>query len=362
MSTIKPPDRSRMADVIRLSISDPKVLNSLSKKDIRNVSREAMDLLASSDIRGFLYSCFTNQADDKGLVLVNEILKYAEKDVDIGKDQASAEIVEAAIGTLSILSESNPALKTKVFEILQHKNPSIVAAAVGNLGYSTNLDNFKRVCVLLLRDEFMVSLSAAKYVEACTRDAAFRGRSEEEAIPSVAESFLRDALVPLESAYQQLKKRKSGTENIQKRIALLVAMIYNAILDSTDWKRVQNEHVEEQIYDTLEQHLSESIGPDALPFLCKLLTRPDAEDGVRRSALNTLGRMSKHDAHGKKITLWIPEYTQSEKSEDLLEIAKAILESCLTGQTFSSAPPMPTEKERSSIIPRTVGAPDETEE
>ncbi|MCP4675057.1 MAG: hypothetical protein GY854_06045 [Deltaproteobacteria bacterium] len=351
-----------MADVIRLSISDPKVLNSLSKKDIRIVSREAMDLLAGSDIRGFIYSCFTNQAHDKGLVLVNEILKYAENDEDIGKDQASAEIVEAAIGTLSILSESNPALKTKVFEVLDHDNPSIVAAAVGNLGNSTNLDNFKKVCGLLLREEFTVSLSAAKYIEACTRDAAFRGRSDKYAIPNVAENFLRNALVPLESAYQTLKKCESGVENIQKRIALLVAMIYNEILDSTDWKRIQNEQVEERIYNNLEQHLGESIGPDALPFLFKLLTRSDVEKGIKRSALNTLGRMSKQDAYSEEIISWLPGFMLSEKSEELLEIAETIHESYHSGKTFSSVPPMPTAEERSSIIPRTVSATHKTEE
>ncbi len=350
-----------MLQVIRLSIADPRVLKSLSEKDVGIVSKGAMNTLEGSDVRSFIYSCFTSQAEDKGLAMVNAILAYAEAG-EQADYKTRVEMVGAAVGTLSILSESNPILKNKVLEFLEHQNPSIVSAAVENLGHTTNLDNFKRICGLLLRREFEVSLSAAKYIEACTRDAAFRNRRDEYAIETAAEDFLRKALVPLESAYEQLKQQENGEVNIKKRIALLVAMIYNEILDSTDWKRVRNEQVEERIYYTLEQHLSEYIGPEAVPFLLKIVSRPSIEGGIKRSALNTLGRMSKQERYRDLILDGLEDIVADLKSDYLVDIARNILESCQEGRHFSSVPPMAPLEERSSIIPRTVGAPPKIED
>ncbi|MCP4605512.1 MAG: hypothetical protein GY847_34160 [Proteobacteria bacterium] len=346
-----------MANVIRLSISDRDILNSLTEKDIGTISKEAMDLLVGSDVRGFIYSCFTNQEEKKGLIMVDEVISYAEENTRFREDEASTEIVEAALGTLSILSESMPILKTKVFEVLEHKNPSIVAVAVNSLGHSSNLENFKKVCNLLLREEYEVNNSAAKYVEACARDAAFRNRRDKHAIEDVSEDFLRRALVPLENAYEQLKKRPKTKSNVEKRTALLIAMIYNEILNSTDWKRTNSEEIEERIYCALEYHLSDRIGPEALPFLCKMLERPEIEEGIKRSALKTVGRLSKEDNYIEKITFWLEEYMAIEKSEELLKLAKNILDSCESGRTYSSVPPKPRLEERSSIIPKSAGAP-----
>ena len=144
---------------------------------------------------------------------------------------------------------------------------------------------------------------------------------------------------------------------MQKRIAILIALIYNEILDSTDWKRRNKEDVDERIYLTLEQHLHDEIGPAAIPNLMKMILRADLEDGMKQSALNTLGRMSNHDPHRAKIAAWVKQFRSVEKSHHLLLTAEKLSEAIEKKRPFSSIPATPIFDDNSAIVPRKAGAP-----
>jgi hypothetical protein len=348
----------RPVDLFRNAITDTNIFNSLIRQDVRLVANKAISDLSSSDIRGFIYRCFTSNQENAGLAVVNEVVTYTLKSVDVGLHEPSTEILEAAIGILSVLSANNRHASSKLFELMQHNHPLIVTLTVNNLGRSTNIGNLEALCNLLLHPRYEVRRSAVLYIEACTRDAAFRRPDHESKIEDNSEDFLRRILVPLEHAYGQLDADSALTGgNIQKRIAILTAMIYNEILDSTDWKRINKEDVDERIYFTLEQHLHTDIGPAAIPSLIKMIGRPGVEQGVKQSALNTLGRMSNDERHRKHIALWIQKFTAEEKSEPLLHVADKLADAIEKKRPFSSIPVAPFLDESSTIVPRKAGAP-----
>ncbi len=350
-----------MAGVIKTAITDEEVLECLSEQDTENVAKKAMPELRSSEISSFIYRCFKAGKEKKGLIILEKAIEYVTENEDPGNSHKISEVVEAATGALSVLSASNPSAKKKLFELLKHDNSAIVAAVVNSLGRSTNLENVQKICALLLHKEFKVHNAAARYLEECTRDCAFR-EWDWGTINTESEEFLRTALVPLEKAYRHLGEKDAVQSNVEKRTAILVALIYNQILDYTDWKRLNDEEVEERIYYTFEQHLCENIAPKSIQWLKKMLIRPKIEDGVKRSALNTLARMAKDNTNNEKIIPWLSDYIAVEKAEKPLLIAKQILAAFERHELFTPLPPPPTPEERSSIIPRTAGMPPKIED
>ena len=348
---------NRMARVIRSAISDKEIMNCLTPKDLTAVLSGAVDSLTPSDVRGFIYRCMTNREVGKGLIMADRAIEFALEVTRTGDSSTCSEIIGAAVGTLTILAESLPPVQEKIDALLQHERPEIVVAVIENLGHTSSIDNFNRVSDLLLHWDSAVSLAAARYVEACTRDAAFRKRRNLHVIEDEAEEFLRRALLRLESIYHKLKDAPKEKGDVRKRIAILVAMMYNEILDSMDWKRFRAEQVDKRIYYALEGHLSDEIGPDAHPFLCKMLTLPDVESGIKRSALHTLGRLCKTESIRKTIVAWLPAFISGETSIELVKVAKSIARACRQGKSFSVLSYLPEDTDRVNIIPRAAGAP-----
>jgi hypothetical protein len=344
-------------ELFRNAINDTDVFNSLIKQDVRLVTSHAISNLTGADIRGFIYRCFRSNHENAGLTVVNEAVAYALEATVVDKQLPPTEILEAAIGTLSVLSGSNHHASNKLFELIEHANPLIVTLTVNNLGRSTNIDNLEAMCRLLVHRQYEVRRTATLYIEACTRDAAFRRPDHQSKIEDNAEDFLRRSLVPLEHAYGQLVSHGLNGSNIQKRTAILIAMIYNEILDSTDWKRVNKEDVDERIYLTLEQHLNDEIGPAAIPSLIKMIGRPGIEEGIKQSALNTLGRMSNDKRHQRRIARWLERFAITEKSKPLLSTAGKVSDAIEERRSFSSIPAPPFLDESSTIVPRKAGAP-----
>lgn len=349
---------NRMARVIRAAISDHQVLDCLSDKDLLSVLDGALGELSPTDVRGLIYRCLTRGETGKGLIVVDRVIAHAAELLERGADAQASEIVGAAVGTLSILSESLPSVKTKVDELIFHENPGIAAIVVENLGQSSDIGNFNKVCELLAHADDRAAMAAARYVESCTRDAAFRKRRERYLLEDAAEEFLRRALLPLEKMYRRLKRDGPNHQKMHKRLAILVAMIYSEILDSTDWKRFKSEDVEERIYYTLEQHLHEDIGPEALPFLFKVMENKEHEEGIRSSALHTVGRMSKKERFQPEIVSRLESYVQTEDSETLVGTASKILEALGQKKPFSVVFEVHNGVlEKASIVPRAAGAP-----
>ena len=345
---------NRMANVIRRAIVDKDLLHCLTPQDLMAVLANTVNTLTPSDVRGFIYRCITNSEEVKALIMADRAIDYALEMYALGDGDGFSEIVGAAVGTLSMMSSNSPTIKEKINELLGHPHPEIVVAVVENLGHTSNLDNFNRVSDLLLKDDMNVSSAAAEYVEACARDAAFRKRREFHVIDSSAEAFLRSALLKLESIYHQVKANPGKSELLARRLAILVALIYNEVLDSTDWRRFRSEDVDERVYYALEQHLLDDIGPDALPYLVGLLKSSEIECGVKRSALHTLGRLSKQPSFRTRIQSWLPEFLKNETSDELIPLATSILDACRMGNPFSVLMCLPeTETSLRNIVPRT---------
>ena len=329
-------NRTRMAKVIRSAILEEACLNTFSETGVRKVANRAMHGLVRQDISRFIYQCFNNGMEGVGIAFAEEAIEYAIRMKEFGKETEGKEALDAAIGTLAILSTSSELAKKKVAKLLEHPEPMVLIATIENVGHSSNIEHFKNACNLLLHDNPQIQLAAAKFVEACTRDAAFRKREKTYAIAPNAEKFLREGLVPLEETYGKLTGL--GVSHVQKRIAILVAMIYNEILDSMEWRRIQKEEIDDRIYYALEGHLHENIGPAALPLMLKMLKRGGVEGGIEKCALNTLGRMSNSDRHRGKIVVWLKDYLALNKPRELLNVAAMVLDAQRGNQRFSSIP------------------------
>ena len=329
-------NRTRMAEVIRSAIKDPIHLNTFSETGVGKIANRAMHGLVRQDISGFIYQCFNKKMEGVGIAFAEEAIEYAIRMNEFGKETQGREALEASIGTLALFSISSELAKKKVFELLEHPEPMIIIATINTIGHSSNIEHFKKACNLLLHENPQIQLAAAKFIEACTRDAAFRKTKESYAIAPNAERFLREGLVVLEKTYGDLTGL--GMSHVQKRIAILVAMIYNELLDSMEWKKRQEEEVNDGIYYALEGHLHETIGPAAIPLMFKMLKREGIEEGIEKCALNTLGRLSNSGMHKGKILVWLKDYMLFNKPTGLLNVAAMVLDAHRGNMRFSSIP------------------------
>ncbi len=334
---------ARMAEVIRLATTDFSVLNCIGPKDLQAIAGSALHELSPSELRRFIITCFNCQKENLGIMMVDEAIAYA-----IG-GAGKEELMKAAVEVIAALSTSNTLAKEKLYGLLEHENPAVVGAVVESLGYSSDMERFGKICGLMLNQDFKTSLLAVEYAEECTQNAAFRKREGTYAIEPASEDFLRNALNRLEGTYRQLQERGGG--HLKKRIILLIALSYNAILDSTEWKIAKGEEVEKRIYYSLEEHLHEEIGPSVRPLLFKMLLHGGIEEGTEKSALSTLGRLSNNRKHRAKISSWINnEYLILEKPKSLRNLAWMVRDSCMRGKRFSSIPAPASDK--TSIVPK----------
>ena len=347
-----------MAAAIRQAILDRETMQSLSTKDLSDGLKSAVRDLTPSDVRGFIYRCMTNRDLSKGFVMADKAIDFALEMKAVGGSDAYTEIIGAAVGTLSILSGSNPAVKEKLMGLLEHSDAEVVIAVIENLGHTSNLDNFNRVSNLLMSTDPNISRAALKYIESCARDAAFRKRLDLYVIEDAAEEFLRKALLRLESVYKQVRHSEDEADSVGRHIAILVAMMYNEILDSVDWRRAKQEEVDERIYYALEQYLNERLGPEAEPYIEELLLCSDVEAGIKRSALHTLSRLGKQASLRGSVQAFLPKYIEHESSTTLITLARSIEKAFAEGKTFSILSYIPGSSGRlSSMVPRAAGAP-----
>jgi hypothetical protein len=360
MNLVKKDYSSEPASAIRQAIIDKEAMSSLSVNELTEKLYNAVSVLSPSDVRGFIYRCMTNRDLAKGFVMADKAIDFALSMKASGKTETGSELIGAAVGTLSILSGSNPMLKDKIAELLKHKDSEVVIAVIDNLGHTSNLDNFHKVADLLTHSDFDIARAAAKYIEECARDAAFRKRQDLYVIEDASEEFLRKALLRLESAYKQLKYSKNAFVEVFNRIAILVAMMYNEILDSMDWKRAKQEEVDERIYYALEQYLHDQVGGEALPYIEESLLSPNVEGGIKRSSLHTLSRLGKQERFKDRIRHFLSELkiAKSGSSDDLSILADSIAKALAEGKEFSIVSYVPDAAGRlSSIVPRAAGAP-----
>jgi hypothetical protein len=335
-------------------------MSSLSVTELSEKLFNAVSVLSPSDVRGFIYRCMTNRDLTKAFVMADKSIDFALSMKASGKAEAGSEIIGAAVGTLSILSGSNPLLKDKVAELLQHNDSEVVISVIENLGHTSNLDNFNKVADLLTHPDFDIARAAATYIEDCARDAAFRKRHDLYVLEDASEEFLRKALLRLESTYKHLKHSKNSFAEVSNRISILVAMMYNEILDSMDWKRSKREDVDERIYYALEQYLHDQVGGEAEPNIERLLLSANVEGGIKRSSLHTLSRLGKQEPLKTRVRQFLSSLiaSKTELTEDLAALAISIEKALSEGREFSIVSYVPDAAGRlSSIVPRAAGAP-----
>ncbi|MBD3398493.1 hypothetical protein GF412_04680 [Candidatus Micrarchaeota archaeon] len=345
--------RERMAQVIRSAIADPEVLDSVSEQDAMQIAEKAVHLLHPSEVRSFIFQCFRLGKVENGLAMLDATIEYSSKMRRHGDWKMGSGALVAAVSAIAAISTSNRSAREKLFRVLEYGEPDVVATVVKSLGRSNEIRSFRKVCDLILKDEFKVQMSAVRYAEDCAMKAAFLKRDEDYAMEPTAEEFMRNALVSLERIHEKLLERGGG--HIQRRLAILVAMSYNEILDTIDWKRRNEEDVNEVIYYNLEEHLHKRLAPEALPLLFKMLQRAGLDESVKKCALNTIGRIGNNEKCRGRVRAWARDYIGLEKSPRLTKIAMQIRESCMHGKRFSSIPAPVRARGRTSIIPKGVG-------
>ena len=296
-----------MAEVVRASITNPEILGAMGEKDLANIVRKAMPVLSEQDVRRFIIRCFREGNERMGTLFVDGAVSYYLEMAGYGKRGDAEKNLGAAIATIAFYTEESAPARKKVLECLGHGDPGIAVAVIGNLPHTSNAGNFREICRLLAHGEFQVRMKALEYAEACIRDASFRKTGPVGCMGENEEDFLRKSLVELEHAYEKAKERGIA-DQAKKRLAILVAMAYNEILDSADCRRLQEEPIEEGIYYALEGHLHREIGPDALPLLFKMVSRNGIEEGVEKCALNTIGRIGNHEAHRGRVEKYMKNY------------------------------------------------------
>ncbi len=360
MKLVKNDYSTESVSVIKQAIIDKETMSNLSIGELKETLYNALASLSPSDIRGFIYRCMTNREPDKAFVMADKAIDFALSMKASGKGRAGSEIIGAAVGTLSILSGSNPLLKDKIAELLRHDDSEVVIAVIENLGHTSNLDNFHKVADLLTHSDFDIARASAKYIEDCARDAAFRKRQDLYVIEDASEEFLRKALLRLESTYKQLKNSKNSFVEVSNRISILVAMMYNEILDSMDWKRLKQEEVDERIYYALEQYLHDQVGCEAEPHIEQVLLSSNVEGGIKRSSLHTLSRLGKQEPLRARVVQFLSNLIASPDglSENLKSLATSIERALAEGREFSIVSYIPDAAGKlSSIVPRAAGAP-----
>ena len=330
----------RALRILKISITDSEVLNAITPMDMENLAHSALENISDSEIRMCLIKCFDNKREDVGIVLANNLIEYVEALLERGDETRANEILGATIAGLAYGSSSSKLATKKIRELFGHKNPRIIVRVVKKLPTTLNTDNFREVCKLLVHSDFFVRRNAIGYAEKSITGAAFSGgnTNREEQI----DEFMRSALIPLESAYEEIKKHPDSA-HIQKRLAILVAMVYNEILDTLDSKEemcAQNKTAD-AIYSTWEQHLNQDIGPEAIPALCKMLEyNKGPDERIEICALNTLGRMSNSKKNSEKIIRWIQTYLGQRPAGTLLNVAREIWDAKIVGKRFASIPPV----------------------
>ena len=345
-----------MAHLIRASITDSKMREAIGERDLQRIVGKAVPALAGQDVRMFILQCFREGKEKMGTLFVDGAVGYYLRMEEYGKKEEAEELIRSAIGTISFYTEGSALAREKVVGLLGHPNPGVVVAVVKSLPHTSNADNFREVCKLLLHGDRNVRTSALIYAEGCIRDASFRKSGSQGHMGESEEDFLRKALVELERAYLGAKG-KNSVGHTTKRLAILVAMAYNEILDSADSRRVQEEPIDEGIYYALERHLVWEIGPDALPLLFRMVSREGIEEGVERCALHTIGRIGNVEAYREKVGKYMRDYLGMEKPHSLISVASMILDSCITGQRFSSIPAPAFNPRNSAVIRRSLMPP-----
>jgi hypothetical protein len=365
------PDSNRMAKLVRTSISMDErqqandVFSAMDEKDVRHIAEKAMPNLTASEVRRFIARCFNGKRERLGLIMAEQAVAYYRLRASDG-DKNAEEIMGNTVAILSMLGESNPNAKEKLFEFLGYNEPGILISVLQNIPRNSDIEKFRKVCEYFLHPDFEVRKRAVVYVEECTRDAAFRkmkrayrvGDGKEDFLEGTyrigkeEEDFLRKTLVPLEAAYTKLKEG-GGEDNTRKRLAILVALIYNEILDATDWKRMYGQPVEEGIYYALEDHLQNDIAPEALPLMSKMLKNTKLEEGVEKCVLGTIGRMGNSEKHRGKVIPLLMDYSGMNRPDSLRDVARMALDAHRGGKRFSSIP-APIAARSSAIIRRSL--------
>lgn len=342
---------SRALRILKTSITDFEVLNAITPQDMEKLADSAKEELGDSEIRMVLIKCFGAQQEEIALILSNKLIGYSELLFEKGEEIQAKKILGATVTGLAYGSDSSVLARKRIQKLFGHTNSQVIICVIEKLPATLNPDNFREVCKLLVHPNFFVRKKAIEYAEKSVTGAAFSGGNQkrEEQI----DEFMRRALIPLESAYEEIKKHPESA-HIRKRLAILVALVYNEILDTLDSKEemcAQNKTAD-TIYSAWEQHLNQDIGPDAIPALCKMLEyRKISDERIEVCALNTLGRLSNSKANSGKIISWIQSYLEARPPGTLLNVAREIRDAKIEGKRFASIPPVDKGRIIGSIIP-----------
>ena len=366
----------RKARLLERIISGQLDIHTFSGKDMERVVHGAMEEIDENTVRRLVFFCMDNQQTEQGVAAAKAVVTHP----DI-KEREEDGRVESAVNLLSFYAASGQRergvesrLATKAIgELLGNTEPSVVKATLGNLSSRPNLEIYKQVCRLLLRDDEELQKDAMKWLELKRGEIAFTGREGEE-LPEEEADFIAKSCVALEKIKTEIdgsgKKRATG---INARLNILIGLSFNHVVRriyhqqeaaaSRDSKRHggRDEGVGWQIYGAYESHLLEELGRVILPSLAKKLSSlkrlehigEDMDRNVLVCAIDTLRRVGMNVEHRRKALEALERTSiHPEAPEDVREKARRAAQELRSSARTSLIPDIAPSRKRVEPPPK----------
>ncbi|MBD3390108.1 hypothetical protein GF415_04135 [Candidatus Micrarchaeota archaeon] len=366
----------RKAKLLERIISGQLDIQTFSGKYMENVVQGAVDEIDERTVRMLICLCMERGWREQGVSAAKAIVTHPETE-----EREADGRVEIAVNLLSFYAASGPKsrgvesqLATRAIgELLENAEPSVVKATLGNLSSRPNLEIYKQVCGLLLKDSEELQKEAMKWLELKSGEIAFTGKEGEE-LPEEEADFIAKSCVVLEktkSAIDASGKKKA--KGVNTRLNLLIGLSFNHIVRrrylqqaaaarrERDGANRRDEGVAWQVYGAYETHLLEDLGGLILPPIAKKLRSlkrlehigEDMDRNVLVCAIDTVRRVGMHVKYrGEALEALERTSLHPEAPEDVREKARRAAEELRSSTRTSLIPDIVPSKRRADPAPK----------
>ncbi|MFP3950490.1 MAG: hypothetical protein ACLFUZ_05395 [Candidatus Micrarchaeia archaeon] len=336
----------RKARLLERIISGQLDIGTFSGKDMENVVHGAIEEINERTVRILIGLCMERGWKEQGVAAAKAVVTYPEIE-----ERETDGRVENAVKLLSFYAASGQKAKgmesrlatEAIGELLEHSEPSVVRATLDNLSSRPNLEIYKQVCRLLLRDDEGLQKEAMKWLELKSGEIAFTGKEGEE-LPEEEADFIAKTCIALEKTKSEIdasgKKRATG---INTRLNILIGLSFNHVVRrrylqqsaaarrESEGANRRDEGVAWQVYGAYETHLLEDLGGIILPPIAKKLQSlkrlghigENMDRNVLVCAIDTIRRVGMNVQYRKKALETLERTSIHPKApEDVKEKAR----------------------------------------
>ncbi|MDD5171899.1 MAG: hypothetical protein PHF60_02575 [Candidatus ainarchaeum sp.] len=280
--------------------------------------------LDADHIRRIISTCFVEGREEHGIAMAEGVITLPGI-----RNREEDEKVATAVTTLSFFAAKDWGISGKgsqpgrrsVFNLLDHPDPEVVKAVITNLSRGADFELFRRISGFMLSDAVSLRLAAQRYAEVQTSELAFSWE-DEGMLAGNTIGFLRKEADVLKAI--DVTARKKGNESLDKRLKLMISLIYNHMLKGLkkEAEKTWAEKAYGQYYGTYG-FLVARFGPQSHPVLFRKLEtpwrngyiNPTKELRVRKCIVETLERMGANAALKPAIIEFLNEYASRTETE-----------------------------------------------